>query len=231
MAHKKNNYKTLDKLWDLDDKQLKTPKHDKMVLWLLKQDNLNKIGLVKEAHKELTKDIKCYVEVKKPGESYLSFSGKYYYKIEDPNFIKNLPLNIDIKSEVPLKAKNGYLGGYVDILIRISLKLKGMVDEVIPGYRDYLNTLTSEDGSTIKTDGAYEITGAGNSYRRFYIEVKPKIESFGEVLRQINTYKSFIGGRMFKYNMARYYLFTLDTQFNEEFESQGITVINPPEEL
>ena len=39
MTGQKNRFKTTEKLWNLDDKQLKTPKHDAMVLWLMDKDN------------------------------------------------------------------------------------------------------------------------------------------------------------------------------------------------
>ena len=39
MTGQKNRFKTTEKLWDLDDKQLKTPKHDAIVLWLMDKDN------------------------------------------------------------------------------------------------------------------------------------------------------------------------------------------------
>ena len=39
MTGQKNRFKTTEKLWDLDDKQLKTPKHDAMVLWLMDKDS------------------------------------------------------------------------------------------------------------------------------------------------------------------------------------------------
>ena len=35
MTGEKNRFKTTEQLWKLDDKQLKTPKHDAMVLWLM----------------------------------------------------------------------------------------------------------------------------------------------------------------------------------------------------
>ena len=34
MTGEKNRFKTTEKLWDLDDRQLKTPVHDAMILWL-----------------------------------------------------------------------------------------------------------------------------------------------------------------------------------------------------
>ena len=40
MTGEKNRFKTTEKLWDLDEKQLKSPVHDAMVLWLMDEDNL-----------------------------------------------------------------------------------------------------------------------------------------------------------------------------------------------
>ena len=58
------------------------------------------------------------------------------------------------------------------------------------------------------------------------IEVKPKIESFGAVLRQVNSYKKFM-----KNANNHYYIFTLDSRFDSQFESQGIKVLHPPEDI
>src|SRR5574344_100773 len=56
MTGQKNRFKTTEKLWDLDDKQLKTPKHDAMVLWLMDKDNytqcLNFNNVIKEGRDE-----------------------------------------------------------------------------------------------------------------------------------------------------------------------------------
>ena len=81
------------------------------------------------------------------------------------------------------------------------------------------------------------------------IECKPKILSFGNTLRQINKYKSWIAShgvsglgsgfvrqcRGFSthsgigcWNQAIYFaLYTPDTKYDAEFESQGIPVIHP----
>lgn len=55
-------------------------------------------------------------------------------------------------------------------------------------------------------------------YRGFKanIEVKPKIESFGETMRQINMYR--------EYERCQYAIFTPDHRFKDAFESQGIKV-------
>ena len=40
---KKTRNQSLDQFWRIDDKQLNTPEHDEMLLWLLKKENLRKI--------------------------------------------------------------------------------------------------------------------------------------------------------------------------------------------
>jgi len=52
------------------------------------------------------------------------------------------------------------------------------------------------------------------------IEVKPYIDSFGKVLRQLNLYRAY------PHNCTTI-LFTKDLRFKEAFESQGIIVISP----
>lgn len=53
-----------------------------------------------------------------------------------------------------------------------------------------------------------------------YTEVKPTIDSFGKVIRQINTYKTYTN----HYNNY-IILCTEDTRFKSAFESQGIGVV------
>ena len=160
MTGQKNRFKTTEKLWDLDDKQLKTPKHDAMVLWLMDKDNYSQYL--------------SFDNVIKPGETY---------SLKD----------ISVLSEVPIMSSPTFIAGYVD------LKITGKYVSEIGGYRYFINHV---------------------------IEVKPKIESFGAVLRQVNSYKKFM-----KNQDNQYYIFTLDSRFDSQFESQGIKVLHPPEEI
>ena len=160
MTGQKNRFKTTEKLWDLDDKQLKTPKHDAMVLWLMDKDNYSQYL--------------SFDNVIKPGETY---------SLAD----------ISVLSEVPIMSSPTFIAGYAD------LKITGKYVSEIGGYRYFINHV---------------------------IEVKPKIESFGAVLRQINSYKKFMN------NVDNhYYIFTLDSRFDSQFESQGIKVLHPPEDV
>ena len=161
MTGQKNRFKTTEKLWDLDVKQLKTPKHDAMVLWLMDKDNYSQ---------------------------YLSFDD-----VVKSCGIKYSLSETRVLSDVPIMSSPTFIAGYAD------LKITGKYVSEIGGYRYFINHV---------------------------IEVKPKIESFGAVLRQVNSYKKFM-----KNANNHYYIFTLDSRFDSQFESQGIKVLHPPEDI
>jgi hypothetical protein len=58
---------------------------------------------------------------------------------------------------------------------------------------------------------------------QIFIEVKPKIRSFGQTLRQIQTYRRYRGNG----EDGPIYIYTPETQFDAAFESQGIRVVHP----
>ena len=181
MTGQKNRFKTTEKLWDLDDKQLKTPKHDAMVLWLMDKDNyINYFDFPKKI-----KDVKV-----------IGRHGLEWYT--------NVCLDkIISKSELPVMSSKTFLAGYIDLAI----------------IGNYLI-----NGSECKTPYFYSVY--------HMIEIKPRIDSFGAVLRQINSYKQFRSNQHIKNGYdAGYYLFTLDSRFDNQFESQGIKVLHPPEDV
>lgn len=53
MTGEKDRFKTHEKLWNLDDKQLTTPKHDEMVLKLFNRDYLLSFDVIKNQVKLL----------------------------------------------------------------------------------------------------------------------------------------------------------------------------------
>lgn len=200
MTGEKNRYKPLDTLLKLDDEQLKTPKHDEMVLWLLNEENIKKTlpdvfkkysEMAQERIKELATD---YARISQDIEEVNKEIQYHYLTKNEWLKMKNGELEslkyhekclkkpkITIISERPIKAQNGFLIGYWDIALRIS----------------------------------------GLQYT-IYIEVKPKITSFGATLRQLRTYESYANRK------DKIYLFTEDLRFKDAFESQGIRVISPP---
>ena len=164
MTGQKNRFKTTEKLWDLDDKQLKTPKHDAMVLWLMDVDHLY-------------------------GD--LNFVEHIPQTIQTPRTKKEMEIVSEkLESELPIMSSSTFIAGYVDVAVLVKYKGFG------------LNNTTAH-----------------------LIEVKPTIDSFGAVLRQIKSYRKF-GQRSFRH--VKCYLFTLDDRFDAQFKSQGIIVLHPP---
>lgn len=104
---------------------------------------------------------------------------------------------IDISSEVPITTKNGFIVGYWDIVIK--------------GISSFINNETGHK----QQYGVY-----------LYIECKPNIDSFGKVLRQLNTYIQYNGDIVFRNNTNKAILFTNDIRFKEAFESQNILVFS-----
>ena len=165
MTGQKNRFKTTEKLWDLDDKQLKSPKHDAMVLWLMDIDHLYD-------------DMSFFEEIPSSMPSHYG---------SDRELVDEKVL-----SEYPIMSSPTFIAGYADIAVLC--KYRGLKPQI------------------------------------FLIEVKPLIDSFGAVLRQINSYKQFCTESN-SYSGVKMYLFTLDSRFDAQFESQGIKVLHPPEDV
>lgn len=125
-----------------------------------------------------------------------------------PEFIDE---DIKIISEDPLTAGNGFLVGYLDIVINYNLLREDIPDT----YRKY----------------------SGINPMCKYIEVKPIISSFGSTLRQLNTYIHYLNRKELHNSRTltqcnipvEMYLFTTDLRFKEAFESQGIKVLTYPD--
>ena len=210
MTGQKNGFKTFEQIVGLEDKQLATPKHDEMVLWLLNIENLktiipelsNWINLIDEAYYEDYKFIKNEVKRIENGEARYYNNDRVLQQFKE--YLKKSKPAIIINSEVPIKGNNDFINGYWDIEVLIG----AIIRHIRIGIEDVQNV-----------EVLNEIPD------RIYIEVKPKIDSFGTTLRQLNTYKSLVGG-----SSGNIYLFTEDLRFKEQFESQGIKVISPPED-
>lgn len=153
MTGEKDRFTSHEKLWNLDDKQLSTPKHDELVLSLLNEEK-----------------IRLLLNIPDDGEH-----------------------PIKILSEYPIG--KGFIIGYWDVLVLTSFHTE------------------------------FQISGVG-------IEIKPTIDSFGKVLRQLNTYRNSITyfkpyDRYVPVEIRVIYLYTPDVRFKDAFESQGIRVVSP----
>lgn len=208
MTGQNKRSKTFEQIVGLEDKQLATPKHDEMILWLLNIENLKTIipelsdwiNLIDEAYDEDYKFIKNEVKRIENGEASYYNNERVLKQFKD--YLKKSKPEIIINSEVPIKGSNDFINGYWDIEVLI----RAVVRHIRIGIEDVQNV-----------EVLNEIP------ERIYIEVKPKIDSFGTTLRQLNTYKSLVEG-----SSGNIYLFTEDLRFKEQFESQGIKVISPP---
>ena len=208
MTGQNKRSKTFEQIAGLEDKQLATPKHDEMILWLLNIENLkiiipelsNWINLIDKAYDEDYKFIENEVKKIENGEARYYNNERVLQQFKD--YLKKSEPSIIINSEVPIKGNNDFINGYWDIEILI----RAIFRPIRIGIDDIKNV-----------EVLTEIP------ERIYIEVKPEIDSFGTTLRQLNTYKSLVEG-----SSGNIYLFTDDLRFKEQFKSQGIKVISPP---
>lgn len=121
--------------------------------------------------------------------------------------------HLDIRSEVPLSQDNGFILGYVDVIVRL----------VIENHTERCSYNTDLASLVINVTNLQ--TGPRDPGPT-YIEVKPTIKSFGQTLRQLNTYRQTIGRRR-PGSAPRVCLYTPETRFDGAFESQGIIVLHP----
>ena len=195
MTGEKNKFQTHEKLWNLDDKQLKSPKHDAMVVWLMDKDNLLSVLPYK---KDIT------ISTERNGDLFFEFMG------------------VNIHAEVPIYSNTNFIGGYVDLLVNLVYE----ADEESKKRIRY-----TEPSAVIPQ----------------VIEVKPYIDSFGAVLRQMKSYKSMRDAKPYNSSLflnkslrpnyndfkgySHYYIFTFDERFDSQFESQFIGMLHPPKEI
>ena len=234
MTGEKNRYSTVEKLWKLDDETLKTPKHDELVLWLLQKKNF--LSLFSpytltgrfSAHTDRVEDLasihdhlgdkifwdflktkECYKDIPDTLQDFwFAVIQEYHEFVSDVHayFSDNAIIVYKAKSEVPISTHNHFIVGYWDL--EVTLKFPPP------------NSLLSRSGYFLYT---YWYEGEQEERRRLYIEVKPRIDSFGATLRQLNTYQDYVRDAI-----GKIYLFTPDLRFKDAFESQGIKVISPP---
>jgi len=99
---------------------------------------------------------------------------------------------VELLWEEPIK-NNGFVIGIPDFTFTASVKL--------------MRTIKGEDGRIVVGDKFYGI-----------IEVKPKIQSIGETMRQLKIYKSYLN----RNREHQIYLVTLEPKYKKLFEKQGI---------
>jgi hypothetical protein len=162
----------------------------------------------------------------------------------------SLPAISDIKSEVPITSGyNNFIIGYIDIQFKIKTLDIKTVEPIETRYKlNYMkskyeydemcrckvipNEKITHDG-TLKGSGTLcryisghstyngcNLRDSINEFKIINVEVKPKIKSFGETLRQINTYRETSPN-------ATYIIYTPDVRFKAAFETQWVKLITP----
>jgi hypothetical protein len=134
---------------------------------------------------------------------------------------------IDISTEVPISGGNGFINAYWDIVLTLNkypnTKIYDYIGDSGPfvvkhvmrgGFRGkIINSVYRDDSRIQNTDEC-----------KIFVEIKPSIRSFGETIRQINSYIQWTKLAGKGDNIV---LFTPDMRFKAQFESQGIMVISP----
>jgi len=211
------------------DIDLTSPKHDEIIIWLMKPINLIRVM------EEITKDYPLKYDeslICKHEESRYCFAENNkergrcvftYYK-DGENFKELCPLHQErenskkldlnkvhfeailskIELEYPIiNEYNKFIIGFIDLVATFSTSIKS--ENLI--FMNKVKNLGPEiiDRNTHKSLGV-----------KYIFEVKTKIESFGETLRQINTYKKYLDGV--------YVLITPKTPFKKAFEDSNVKV-------
>lgn len=219
MTGEKDRFTTTEKLWKLDDTQLTTPAHDEMVIWALNSKNISK--LFHNKFEEIVYEVE-YRGVgstlfdKIPNVYDRLLDSVEFDTLSIPDSTNSVGIDgirnkwnglcdtyttaitsvitPKITSEVPINARNKFIVGYADILIKS------------PAY------------SVSRIAPMFDFTWHGDFAKNDkLIEIKPTIRSFGETLRQLRTYKNYLP-------RTDIYLLTKDVGFKDAFENQGIQV-------
>jgi len=207
MTGQKNRSTTIEKLWDLDDKQLKTPKHDELVLLLLDK---------KYAKNKICGKFEGRVIERISAEHPIMGRNGFMIGFIDV-FIRAYEPILTDKSEVQCPHCKKY--PMRDSTTRCS----EAGEKKQPALCNYCGKGFSVLNELIRP--VYT-----NYWSEYYVECKPQIRSFGETIRQIKLYQQYIfmeRGNDRTLENTQFILFTPDLQFKEAFESQGIQVKSP----
>lgn len=166
--------------------------------------NLNDGQLTTPKHDEMVLELLDPTYIKKLLHKYVvgGFNPSVLNKDEFESVVK-------IESEVPIvNGYNRFIIGYWDVVVTIEDLF--LLPEGIWAYKERENMQATDVDKHPKF--------------RIFIEVKPTIRSFGETLRQLNTYREYVG---IDAKYTHVCLYTYDTTFKKAFESQGIAVLTP----
>lgn len=229
MTGEKDRGSTVEKLWKIDDEQLKTSRHDDIVLDLLShRDQLKHILKLKPLTigyemADLKADTLQGIDDQLKARNFPPLGEHIYQgakeKLPDPEAITTSLFNsYKVESEVPIvQRSNGFVVGFFDLFAHVD---PYVTDEKHPnlGYyepKGYSTCFMVQSYVRNIPDTNYLLKrpGVEKLVHGVAIEVKPTIQSFGATLRQLNLYRNYFGGEII--------LCSDDIKYKDAFASQG----------
>lgn len=165
--------------------------------------NLEKMGFVDPDRKESKHDVLQLQILENPEKLIKGITEK---EITD--------LKVEtIKLEYPVVTSTKFIVGYLDCVISFSFDEGKFYEtskyERVDGVRKEVITRKKE-----------------RTYITLCVEIKTKIESFGDTLRQINTYKQYVGKYPNPHGTVYFVVASEDDRYKPQFESQNIRFYN-----
>ena len=238
MTGEKNRFKTSEQLWKFQDETLTTPAHDELICYLLDNHTiLQKIPALAYGGVDCGAILSREYGFKFESYNVTDIYAKCYTEIPITNGINNfiigywdLVVNIYFDAQIKDTSKRYNYTGPVFVE-----RLIGATDEECNQFFRVKFGKTSVEGVfnilqkiQVSKDNFPKCLGCNEMknlfMKRLYIEVKPKIASFGNTIRQLRTYQMYTNDAI-----DATILFTPDLRFKPQFESQGIKVISPGE--
>lgn len=186
----------------LVDEELKTPAHDAIMVWLDQNMMKNAQGCLNTKQRRILTESLRYADryAREAIKDFPSENLSDKWIIPDIDEIDPFTV-IGVKKEweSPVMSK-AFMIGFIDMKVGVT-------------YSGF--SWTQKNGYSLPVFGERE-HGAD-----FMFEVKPKIPSCGELIRQINMYKEYIPD-------AYYFVVTPDVRFSEILLQQGIGTVKSP---
>lgn len=197
----KDNTKKLDGILGANDKELTTPKHDELCLWVNKHIDivLFRTGLYKRMligknvyHVEVVDDSRdgayildgerviTYAAPQKEFEYVSACVTRWVNRAASFGTGPSSFYNISIAWEEPILTRNNFVVGVPDFTIKTRQKIVTIqpdIDTDIIGSKGCANIILNKPDAFC-----------------FIVEVKPIIHSIGETMRQLKIYKTFMPG-------------------------------------
>lgn len=203
---------TIQQRFGFQDKELTTPAHDELMLWL--DSEMATVVEALEGEPNIGRWESKHVEnLKKRATEAVTNSGYKWAGMNDP---PQKEKRIFKKWEMPILS-GAYVVGFVDMKVVV---------------RDMELEITNVTERERYDGGGWKLKKGGESPEwkirdgideAYLFEVKPKITSLGELIRQIRMYQAYQGGK--------YVVVSPDDRMAEQIRAQGILFVKAPDAL